>query len=145
MQKFVLLVIKISILEINKMSENIVVLKDENNQIPIPSIWRETLFNIVEALKDGDFRIQRGINGVLQISKEDALRIERNLEAYGAQLISLPEETWDSSVCQWMNSYWDVLVDLYTMEEGASDLALFVRVSESDSSYFFDIQSVHVA
>jgi hypothetical protein len=56
----------------------------------------------------------------------------------------LPEETWKTSACQWMRGYWDVLVDLFTVEEGASDLALAVRVYEEGSAYAFDIQSVHV-
>jgi hypothetical protein len=59
-------------------------------------------------------------------------------------LTSLPEATWETSACQWTGEYWDVLVDLFTIEEGASDLALAVRVYEDGSGYSFEIQSVHV-
>ena len=40
--------------------------------------------------------------------------------------------------------YWEVLVDLFTVEEGCSDLALFVRVYPREGSYVFQILSVHV-
>lgn len=49
-----------------------------------------------------------------------------------------------TSVCQWVGGYWDVLIDLYTVEESVSDLALSVRVYETAAGYEFDIQSVHV-
>lgn len=118
--------------------------KDEENQKPIPTAWRSTLVNIVEALKDGDYELKKGIKGVGRVSEKDALRIAGNIKSYGAQLTNLPEGTWDTSVCQWMRSYWDALIDLYTVEEGASDLALTVRVYETGTSYNFEVQSVHV-
>jgi hypothetical protein len=43
-----------------------------------------------------------------------------------------------------MRGYWDVLVDLFTVEEGASDLVLAVGVYEKGSAYIFEVQSVHV-
>jgi len=43
-----------------------------------------------------------------------------------------------------MKGYWDVMIDLYSIEEGASDLILLVRVYEKGSSYIYEIQSVHV-
>lgn len=126
------------------MSETVVVLKDERNQSPVPTVWRSTFSNIVEALKDGDFDTARNVVGVRPISSEEAARIAENIKGYGARLTSLPDATWETSVCQWMRGYWDVLVDLYTAEEGASDLALSVRVYEEGSDYVFEIQSVHV-
>lgn len=68
----------------------------------------------------------------------------RNVDAYGARLASLPEEAWNTSVCQWMVGYWDVLVDLFTIDEGLSDLVLAVRVYEDGVGYSFKIQSVYV-
>lgn len=117
--------------------------KNENKQQSIPEGWRSVLRAIVEAFKDGNFQLA-GIDGVNQLSPEDGQRISRNIESYGAHLDSLPESAWDTSACQWMNSYWDALIDLYTVEEGASDLALSVRVQESPEGYEFAVQSVHV-
>jgi hypothetical protein len=43
-----------------------------------------------------------------------------------------------------MRSYWDVLVDLYTAEEGSSDLVLAVRVFELGADFEFEVESIHV-
>lgn len=126
------------------MSETVAVLKDERQQALVPSAWRSTLSSLVDALKDGDFGIVRNVAGVRPLSSEDATRIAGNIKSYGAQLISLPDAAWQTSVCQWMRVYWDVLVDLYTVEEGASDLVLSVRVYEEGLDYVFEVQSVHV-
>lgn len=126
------------------MSIEIQALKDEEAQQPIPSAWRQTLREIVEAFKDGDFQLEKGIAGVRQLTADDAGRIARNIESYGAHLASLPDGAWQTSVCQWMRGYWDVLIDLYTVEEGASDLALSVRVYEAAAGFDFQVESVHV-
>ncbi|MES2932977.1 MAG: hypothetical protein V4805_05760 [Pseudomonadota bacterium] len=126
------------------MSETIPILKDEDNQRPVPSAWRNTLSDIVEAFKEGDFTLARKVAGVRPISTEDAEAIAENIQDYGAQLTSLPEETWQTSVCQWMEIYWDVIVDLYTVDEGASDLILQVRVYEQDPAYVFEVHFVYV-
>lgn len=118
--------------------------KDEDNQIPVPEVWRNTFTDIVEALKVKDFKFSRHIDGVRPMSNADAARIANNIENYGCRLDSLPEETWQTSVCQWMRGYWDVLIDLFTIEEGASDLVLSVRVYEEGASFIFEIQSVYV-
>lgn len=126
------------------MNNEIQALKDEENQQPIPGAWRPTLCRIVEAFKDGDFQLNGGVTGVRELSSGDAERIARNIQAYGAHLTSLADETWETSACQWMRGYWDALIDLYTVEEGASDLVLSVRVYEAVSGYDFRIESVHV-
>ncbi|HEU4852916.1 MAG TPA: hypothetical protein VFT37_12255 [Telluria sp.] len=126
------------------MSDWMTVSKDEFNQSLIPSAWRETFSKIVEGLKQGDFNLVRQVPGVRPISPEDAARLARNIKCYGASVVSLPLETWETSTCQWMIGYWDALIDLYTVEEGASDLVLAVRVYEDGSNYQFEISSVHV-
>lgn len=126
------------------MSDLVSVLKDEHGQQPVPSVWRNTLTEIVEAFKEGDFALARGIAGVRPISADDAEGIAGNIQDYGAQLASLPEETWRTSVCQWLGKHWDVMVDLFTEEEGASDLILHVRVYEEGSAYTFEVHLVYV-
>jgi hypothetical protein len=59
-------------------------------------------------------------------------------------LVDLPEATWQTSVAMWYGSFWDVLVDLWTAEEGRSDLVLHGRVTESDSGVRFSIHMVYV-
>lgn len=118
--------------------------KDAERQHLVPTEWRPTLKAIADAFVERDFKLGRDIPGVLALTEADAKYIADNIAAYGASLVVLPEATWCSSVCQWMGDYWAVLVDLYTQEEGVSDLALSVRVFEKDTGYVFDVQSVHV-
>jgi hypothetical protein len=120
------------------------VLKDETAQQPVPTVWRESIFLVVKAFAEGDYRLDRRISGVAPIPQQKAEQIARNVKGYGATLTELPEESWNSSVCQWMKGYWEVLVDLFTVEEGRSDLVLSVHVVESDSSFRFEVQSVYV-
>ncbi len=63
---------------------------------------------------------------------------------YGETLAELPDDTWQSSVSQWMGTHWDILVDLWTVESGKSDLVLSGRVFESNGGYRFEIDSLHV-
>jgi len=84
------------------------------------------------------------VNGVCPITENDIMRILNNISKYDGHLISLPEEAWETSICQWMCGYWGVLIDLFTIEEGISDLVLVVRVYENKLSYSFEIMSVHV-
>ena len=118
--------------------------KDENRQQPIPAAWRSTFVAIVESLMDGKTGLMPDVVGVRPITAVDAARIASAIQDYGATLVSLPEDTWNSSVCQWMLGYWDVLIDLFTVEEGASDLVLTARVWEEDAGYAFEVRSVHV-
>jgi len=43
-----------------------------------------------------------------------------------------------------MGGYWDALVDLFTEEEGRSDLVLSLHVREGGGEYLFEVMSVHV-
>ncbi len=81
---------------------------------------------------------------VCVVSPEQRARMADSIADYGAHLVELPEACWASSVCQWMGGYWDVLVDLFTEEEGRSDLVLSLRVREGGGEYLFEVMSVHV-
>ena len=100
--------------------------------------------DVAEAFRQRDFTLERGVDRVAAIEPDTATRIAGNIDAYGATLTSLPDETWDSSVCMWQVDYWEVLVDLFTAEEGRSDLVMFARVYEQQDGYGFEITSVHV-
>ena len=66
------------------------------------------------------------------------------MATYGAALVDLPEESWDTSVAQWMETYWEVLVDLWTVQEGRSDLVLHARVFEVGYDFEIKIDSIFV-
>jgi len=117
---------------------------DEENQLPIPTVWRKTFSGIVEAFVKKDYLLSREIEGVYPVSIKTADQIKEYIENYGQELIQLPNETWKSSVYIYMGNHWDVLIDLWTAGEGRSDLVLGAKVSESENGYVFNIKMVYV-
>ena len=120
------------------------IVKDELNQRPVPSAWRGVFFDIVHVLKNGDLSLVGSIDGVSPISSEKASKITASIKNYGAKLDDLSEETWHTSVCQWMGNRWNVLIDLFTVEEGASDLVLEAHVYEAETGQAFEVHFVYV-
>src|SRR5687768_8157079 len=109
-------------------------MSDENpsEQRPIPIAWRQTFREIVAAFAAADYRLV-AIPAAEPVSTETATQIQRYISDYGATLVPLPEETWESSVCIWAGSHWDTLIDLWTQEEGRSDLVLHAQVTDAPS------------
>jgi len=122
----------------------IAAVKDEDAERPIPTVWRDIIKDIVSAFVQKDYELKSKLDFVESISKSDAAYIENNIDAYGATLVALSDETWNSSVCIWMGDCWDVIVDLWTAEEGRSDLVLRLKVTESKSDFIFKIYMVYV-
>lgn len=119
-------------------------MKDEEKAHPVASAWRPTLREIAKAIAEGDYGLSRGIATVRPISDATAQRIRASVSRYGETLAQLPDTTWNSSVSQWMGTHWEVLVDLWTLESGRSDLVLTVFVFETTDGFRFEIDSVHV-
>ena len=128
----------------NPFGPKVLAVKDESAQQPIPTAWRPVFCEIVRAFVERDYRLESGVLGVKPVSVDAAARIQSCIKNYGATLVALPEETWNSSVCMWYGDHWDVLVDLWTQEEGPSDLVLSATVSEKEMVFVFAIQLVHV-
>jgi hypothetical protein len=122
----------------------VLAVKDEETERPIPSAWRPVIREIVKALVGHDYSLITGVAGVAPISAKTATQIANYIQDYGATLIELPDQTWSSSVCIWMGKQWDALIDLWTAEEGRSDLVLSVHVSEANSSFVFQLYMVYV-
>ncbi|MBK8257899.1 MAG: hypothetical protein IPK82_35185 [Polyangiaceae bacterium] len=118
--------------------------KDEDNAHPVAEVWRPTLRQIVGALCRGDYEVSEGIEDVAPVAQDVAHQMRASVADYGEQLVDLPEETWKTSVCQWMGTRWEVLVDLWTVESGRSDLVLFVNVSECKTGFRFEVYSLYV-
>jgi hypothetical protein len=109
----------------------------EDAQTAVPHVWRETLGAIVDSLVQGDARIGQGIENVDPLSEDRSKQCRENVEGYGSvTLIRLPKATWDSSVAMWQGDHWDCLVDLWTAEEGRSDLVLHLEVFEDPETDF---------
>ncbi|WP_172572425.1 DUF7668 domain-containing protein [Vibrio vulnificus] len=125
------------------MSEEVLVVKDEV-QRPIPTVWRQTFCQIVSSFVDHDYLLNRSIEGLVPVAQDIADQIEIYVKDYDENLVALPEQTWDSSVCMWMGTHWDVLIDLWTETEGLSDLVLQAKVFESKDGYKYQIEMVYV-
>ncbi len=118
------------------MVEEVLPLKEEI-QTAVPHAWRDTLGAIVESLIRGDARIGQGIKNVDPVSEEVSNQCHATVADYGsATLIRLPEAAWSTSVAMWQGDRWVCLVDLWTAEEGRSDLVLDVAVSEDQETAF---------
>jgi hypothetical protein len=118
--------------------------KDEDRAHPVADAWRAQLREIVQALAERDYGLSRGIPCVAPASTATADQIRAYITDFGEALVDLPDETWNSSVSQWMGTHWHVLVDLWTVESGRSDLVLNVHVFEAEKGFRFEIDSVHV-
>lgn len=118
--------------------------KDPDNQQPVPDDWRPTLRAIVGAFVRKDFRLAQPIPNVAPVSSETAKQIREYVADYGETLVELTDATWRRSVCQWMETHWDLLVDLETEEGGVSDLVLEAKVFEAPDGYRFEIEMVYV-
>ncbi len=99
---------------------------------------------IVDAFARHDYRLSDGVAGVAPVSEKTATHIRTYIHEYGAKLVSLPKESWGTSVCIWMGDHWDALIDLWTEEEGSSDLVLQVHVSEVGGEPLIAVYMVYV-
>ena len=122
----------------------VLAVKDESVERPIPTAWRQAFRDIVEAFIASDYRLESGVTGVAPISPETAAQVQDNIHDYGATLVALPEETWSSSVCIWYGDHWEALVDLWTREEGPSDLVLHAKVTDSKADLIIQVYLVYV-
>ena len=118
--------------------------KDKNREHPIPHEWRATLTEIANCVVRDDYSSLQSLPFVAPPSAKDAKRIRGNVASYGETFAHLHEDTWQSSVSQRHGTYWELLIDLWTVESGRSDLVLFVHVFESSDGFRFEIDDVHV-
>lgn len=111
----------------------------------VPTRWRPTLAAIVAAFASGDFALSR--QAIPDVDAVDAL-LSQQIRDYiaddGASLSALPPDAWATSVCIWAGHRWDVLVDLWTSDDGPSDMVLHRWVFEGRAGYRFQIRGVYV-
>lgn len=117
--------------------------RDLDNQQPIAMCWRDQLTAVVEALAAENY-VLAGIPFARLESPDVAKSIADNIADYGETIASVDSSTWSSSVAQWMDGYWDTIVDLRTVESGRSDLILKLHVYEDAAGYVFEVDGVYV-
>ncbi len=118
--------------------------KDENAAHPIATAWRPTLRGVVKAFVCDDYALTEQIDFVAPVSKSSATQIRGYIADYGETLVELPDETWTTSVAQWMGGFGEILVDLWTAESGRSDMVLHAQVFEAKGSFRIKIHAVYV-
>lgn len=118
--------------------------KDEEAQHPVAGAWRGPLRDVVQAFARRDYGLTNGVAGVEPVDPQTAQQIREYIADYGATLVDLPDETWGTSVAQWEGTHWQLLVDLWTAEEGRSDLVLDCRVHERNDGYRITVHLVYV-
>ena len=119
------------------------VIKSEE-ELSVPLVWRRKISLIVNAIVNGNIGLHALGPEVKSLSEAEVSQIRSNIVSYGDVLVSLSEIVWDTSVYQWMGSWWEVLVDLSTSKEACSDLVMFVTVRECEHGYCFVVDSIHV-
>jgi hypothetical protein len=119
-------------------------IKDEDAEHPVASAWRPTLKKIVDSFVRGDYGLKKRIPSVAAIPPATARQMKKYVADYGETLCALPDDTWSTSVAQWMGTRWEVLVDLWTVESGRSDLVLHAIVSEAKNGFRIKVHLVYV-
>lgn len=114
------------------------------NEHPIAGAWRPMLCAVVQCFVEGDYCLARGVVGVESITAATAEQIRDYLAEYGATLVELPDDAWQTSVAQWMGTHWQILVDLWTAEESRSDLVIDGSVIETSEGPRLTIHLVYV-
>lgn len=100
--------------------------------------------NIVEALVRRDYCLAEGVAGAAPVPEKTAVQICTYIQECGATLVSLPRESWATSICMWMGDHWNALIDLWTEEEGSSDLVLIMKISEVGDATLLTVHGVYV-
>jgi hypothetical protein len=118
-------------------------IKDANSAHPIASAWRPTLREVVNAFVQGDYTLAHKIAFVAPVSRSSASQMRAYVAQYGESLVALPDKTWTTSVSQWMDGFWEILVDLWTAK-GRSDMVLHAQVFEAKGRFRIKLHAVYV-
>ena len=107
---------------------------------------RDTVHHLVETLVAGDYD---GIEEATQGRRLTAKQLRQAVEEYGRELQMPPEVVFHNLDVNEIEgaiprAAW-VLVDLWTVEEGRSDLTLEIRLAETGGElYDIEIDNLHV-
>jgi hypothetical protein len=101
--------------------------------------------HLVELLVAGDY------DQIAKLTNEqrlDAASIERVVREYGRKLIMPPNNAFDKlDIVQVKGSVpprWSVRMNLWTLEEGQSDLSIEVTLIQHGNDYIVELDDIHV-
>lgn len=118
--------------------------RNAKGELPIPVEWRSIIYEIVEDIRNRDLWRREVLGHEITVDPADVDYIYRNVESYGDPLTHLSSGAWDRSCYIWMGAHWELIVDLCTVTEGVSDLALFLDVVDLGKKWRFTIKSAYV-
>jgi hypothetical protein len=119
-------------------------LERDDGEHPVPSSLRRRFRDLILAFVSGDFQLASHIvEGVSPIDTDTARSIAGQIAAYGDDLARLDDQVWEGSIYRWMDGYWEFAVDLTTINEPVSDLALHAKLTDGPDA-LLKVWSVHV-
>ena len=116
-------------------------LPEGGKQGPVPTAWRKALKEIVRAIAARDATFSGCSVPVEAPSLHKSWRI---IDEMGVSLAELPDETWSSSVCIRSFDEWDVIIDLYDVTQGRTDLILPAKIKEGSDGIRVTLDMIHV-
>jgi len=119
-------------------------LKDLEKEHSIPDVWKDSICEVVIQLTKDNFELHN-VSEYIVLQSSDMAKFNReNVLEYGCCLKALSTECWEHSCYQWQGNYWDLIIDLCTVEEDVSDLVLKGRVYPINSGYKYEFGMVYV-
>jgi len=112
--------------------------------MPIPTQLRPALRSVVDELVRGNYAALERDGRAGRVGAEG---LQRAIAEYRRHLIDLPDEAFEvSGAIEVTNQArtWAVDLDLWTEEEGRSDLTLSATVTETSSGVQVKIEDLHV-
>lgn len=115
--------------------QNSTVEKQSDAELPIPSVWRESLKEIVDSFVQDKFPPQNTFIPLGEFDN-DIIEINRtNITKYPDKLGPLNPKSWESSIYLWMGGYWEVLVDLSDEFGNTTDLVFHANIKEKGAGF----------
>ena len=110
-----------------------------------PAKLARTVGRVIGDLVRGDYAAVEGFTGAERLTAD---QIAQAISDYGRRLVLPPEASGPRSVVEIEGSnpeQWSAYVDLWTAEEGRSDLTLELTLTESSRDlYEVQIDNIHV-
>jgi hypothetical protein len=112
--------------------------------VSIPEKLRPALRSVVDALVTQNYA---ALEADGRAGRVGAAGLEQAIARYGRRLVPLPEAAFEASMAYQhdaQRSHWAVDLDLWTAEEGRSDLTLSATVVEDGDDVRVEIDDLHV-
>jgi len=107
--------------------------------------FREQVESVVVLLVTGDYEELEGLTGGVRLTASD---ISNAIRQYGRSLVYPPASAYNAiDTVLVMGStppQWSVQMQLWTAEEGASDLTLEMTLIQTEKGYQIELDDLHV-